>query len=60
MNAPDNKASVTKSSVDTVGCLLIWAGCFLPLGAWIQWGIGMALITLGTVCLIGAVLARLR
>jgi hypothetical protein len=42
------------------GCLFIIALLCLPVGAWVQWGFGSFLVTLGFVALVGAALSKLK
>lgn len=56
---PQNKAEVDGRATPA-GCLFIIALSCLPLGAWVQWGFGSFLVTLGFVALIGAAVAKLR
>lgn len=56
---PENKTERTEAS-SPAGCLYAVGLICLPVGAWVQWGFGSFLATLGLVALLGAALSKLR
>jgi hypothetical protein len=56
---PENKAERTEAS-GPAGCLFAIGLICLPIGAWVQWGFGSFLVTLGFAALVGAALSKLK
>jgi hypothetical protein len=56
---PENKAERTEAS-GPAGCLFAIGLICLPIGAWVQWGFGSFLVTLGFAALVGAAISKLK